>query len=341
MGKAIKKLKNGKAAGVDDIQAELLKYGGDELIRRITTLCNKIWTTGEIPEDWCDGIIIPIPKKGDLRDCNNWRGITMLSVPGKVLCSIILDRLKVSVDKKLRQHQAGFRTGRSCCDQIFALRQILERITEMNCKLHVNFIDFRKAFDCVHRPSVWNIMRCYGIPAKIVDIIQRFYNNSRCAVRSNGQLGEWFQVVTGVQQGCILSPLIFLLVMDWVLKRSLDDSKCGIQWVNGGQLTDLDFADDIAVMDDTWQGMAEMTTRVEREAGTVGLRINADKTKIKIMVVGKMKDKGHVMVGGQRLETVAEFCYLGSVISDNSSCDKDIKTRLGKTNSVFGRLNNI
>jgi exonuclease III len=337
--KAIKKLKNGKAAGVDGIQAELLKYGGDELVRRITTLCNHIWTTGDIPADWCDGIIIPIPKKGDLRDCNNWRGITLLSVPGKVLCSIILDRLKVSVDKTLRQHQAGFRAGRSCCDQIFALRQILEKTTEMNCKLLVNFIDFRKAFDCVHRSSVWNIMKCYGIPTKIVDIIQRFYNNSRCAVRNNGQLGEWFQVVTGVRQGCILSPLIFLLVMDWVLKRSLDDSTCGIQWVNGGQLTDLDFADDIALVEDTWHGMAEITTRVEREAGAVGLRINADKTKL--MVVGNMTDKGCIMAGGQLVETVEEFCYLGSVISDNSSCDKDIKTRLGKANSVFGRLNTI
>ena len=69
--KAIKKL-NGKAADVDGIQAELRKYGGDELARRITTLCNRIWTTGEMPEDWCDGIIIPIPKRGDLRDCNNW-----------------------------------------------------------------------------------------------------------------------------------------------------------------------------------------------------------------------------------------------------------------------------
>ena len=109
------------------------------------------------------------------------------------MCSIILDRIKVSVDKTLRHQQADFRTGRSCSDQIFALRQILEKITAMKCKLFVNFInfiDFRKAFDCVHRNSVWNIMKYYGIPTKMVDIIQRFYNNSRCAVRSNGQLGS-------------------------------------------------------------------------------------------------------------------------------------------------------
>ena len=107
--------------------------------------------------------------------------------------------------------------------------------------------------------------------------------------------------------------------------------------MNDGQLTD--FADDIALMEDTWHGMAEITTRVEREAGAVGLRINAGKTKL--MVVSNVTDKGYIMAGGQVVETVEDFCYLGSVMSDNSSCDKDIKTRLGKANSVFGRLDSI
>jgi len=129
----------------------------------------------------------------------------------------------------------------------------------MNGKLPVNFIDFRKAFDCVHRNFVRNIMKCYGIPIKIVDI-HSYYNNSRCAGRNNGQLGVWFQLVTGVWQGCIRSPLIFLMVM--VLKRSLDDTKYGIQWVNDGLIKDLDFADDIAQLEDTWHAMAEITIRV-------------------------------------------------------------------------------
>jgi len=79
----------------------------------------------------------------------------------------------------------------------------------------------------------------------IVGIIQNFFINSRCAVRSNGQLWEGFPVVTGVRQGCILSPLIFLMVMDWVLKRAFDDNRSGIQWMNDVFITDLDFVDDI------------------------------------------------------------------------------------------------
>jgi len=122
-----------------DVQAELLKYGGKALAQNITTLCNRIWVTREIPEDWCVGIIIPIPKKGDLRDCNNWREITLLSVPGKVMCSIILDRIKGTVDKTLRQQQ-------QVSTQVNHV-QILEKMKEMNCTLLVNCKNFRKAFN--------------------------------------------------------------------------------------------------------------------------------------------------------------------------------------------------
>ena len=103
---AIKRLKNGKSAGIDGIQAELLKHGGEETARKILQLCNRIWETGEVPRDWRDGVIIPLPKKGDLKDCNNWRGITLLSVPGKVMASILLHRITGAVDVQLRQHSA-------------------------------------------------------------------------------------------------------------------------------------------------------------------------------------------------------------------------------------------
>jgi hypothetical protein len=209
----------------------------------------------------------------------------------------------------------------------------------MNEPLIVNFIDFKKAFDCIHRIAVWNILRCYGIPEKVIRIIQSFYNDSRCAVRAEGEMGEWFRIITGVRQGCVLSPLLFLLVVDWIMRRATDAVTNGIEWVNGQWLTDLDFADDIALLDSKWTGMMDLTGRVEEEAATVGLKINVDKTKV--MATGLKGQTQVISIGGKPVEEVGEFCYLGSVIAGDGSCDKDIRTRLGKANSTFGRLTNI
>ena len=143
VSKAICRLKNGKAAGIDGVSAELLKNGGQTVIERLTKLCNEVWRKQTVPEDWKNGIIIPLPKKGNLTDCNNWRGITLLSIPGKVLATVILERIKDAVDKQLRQEQAGFRKGRSCCDQIFTLRQIMEKVIAGDGCVVINFIDFR------------------------------------------------------------------------------------------------------------------------------------------------------------------------------------------------------
>jgi hypothetical protein len=158
-------------------------------------------------------------------------------------------------------------------------------------------------------------------------------------VRADGEVGEWFQIITGVRQGCVLSPMIFLLVMDWIMKRATDTVTNGLEWVNGERLPDLDFADDIALLGSTLAGMMDLTGKVETEAATVGLRINADKTKV--MMTGVQGQTQAIQAGGKPVEEVNEFCYLGSVIARDGSCDKDIRTQLGKANSCFGRLLNI
>ena len=149
--KAVDKLKNNKSPGIDEIPAELLKNGGETLIYKLTNLCNLCWGKQHVPEDWKKGVIIKLPKKGDLSSCGNWRGVTLLSVPGKILCSILLHRLRDCLDLKLRGEQAGFRPGRSCSDQIFVLRNIIEQSLEFQNPIFLNFIDFKKAFDSMHR----------------------------------------------------------------------------------------------------------------------------------------------------------------------------------------------
>jgi len=144
------------------------------------------------------GIIIPLPKKGDQTECSNWQGITLLSVPGKVFARILLNRMKDTVHQLLRQQQAGFRPGRSCMDQIFLLRQMIEKVSAGQRPEILNFVDFRKAFDNVHRPALFKILEQYRIPSKIISIIQKLYEGSSSAVRIDRDISQWFPVLTGV-----------------------------------------------------------------------------------------------------------------------------------------------
>ena len=165
----------------------------------------------------------------------------------KVLNMILLTRLSKAVDEKLREQQAGFRKDRSCTDQIAALRIIIEQSLEWNTSLYLNFVDFEKAFDSLDREVLWNLMALYGIPQKFINIIRNSYSNMQCRVIHEGKLTESFDVKTGVKQGYLLSPFLFLLAIDYIMRVSTEGKRNGIQWTMWHQLDDLDFADDIAL----------------------------------------------------------------------------------------------
>ena len=129
-----------------------------------------------------------------MKNCNNWRGITLLSVPSKVFLRVIATRIIKAIDGILRKEQAGFRANKGCIDHIFALRNIIEQCIEWQHTIIINIVDFEKAFDSLDRESMWEIMRTYGIPDKIITMIRLFYNNYRCCVLHNGTQSTWFNV---------------------------------------------------------------------------------------------------------------------------------------------------
>ncbi|VDP78017.1 unnamed protein product, partial [Schistosoma curassoni] len=160
---AIRQIKSGKAAGPDNIPAEILKADVTATARILHILFNKIWDEEQVPRDWKEGLLIKIPKKGDLRNCDNYRGITLLSIPGKVFNRVLLNWMKDPVDARLRDEQAGFRRDRSCTGQIATLRIIVEQSIEWNSSLYINYIDYEKAFDSVDRTTLWKLLRHYGV----------------------------------------------------------------------------------------------------------------------------------------------------------------------------------
>ena len=99
----------------------MLKLGGEPIVKWLTRLSHKIWHSEEVPKDWRKQLVIPLHKKGAYDDCDNFRGIALLSVPGKVFCRVIQCRLKEKANQMLRENQCGFRKGRGCADQLFSL----------------------------------------------------------------------------------------------------------------------------------------------------------------------------------------------------------------------------
>ena len=131
----------------------------------------KIWQYDKSPKSWRRGLIIKRAKKGNTKHCKNWRGIPLLSVVGKILCRIIIDRIRSGVDDRLRKKQAGYRKGRETTEQVFILRNIIEHVNErqaFQATLSLIFVVFEKAFDSIHRESMWAIMKKYGVSEKII-----------------------------------------------------------------------------------------------------------------------------------------------------------------------------
>ena len=336
--KAIKKLRNGKATGPDSIPAEALKTDAETMGEMLHPLFKKMWEEENIPCEWKEGYLVKMPKKGDLSNCGNYRGIMLLSIPGKVFYRILLDRMKDVIDPQLRDQQAGFRKDRSCIDQIATLRIILEQSLEWNSPLFINFIDYEKAFDSVDRETLWKLLRHYGVPEKLTNIIRNTYEGMTCRVIHEGQPTGAFCVQTGVRQGCLLSPFLFLLAMDWVTKQSTAERKNGIQWTMWAQLDDLDFADDLALLSHTQQQMQEKTSTIATNSARLGLNIHRGKSKV--MRVNSA-NTAPIMLEGEALEEVEEFTYLGSIVNKQGGTDADVRVRIGKARVAYLQLKNI
>jgi hypothetical protein len=148
---AIGKLKSYKSTGTEQITAELIKARGETLSSQIHKLIFSIWNMEKLPQQWKDSTIVPVHKKCDETDCNNYRGISLLSTAYRILSNILLARLIQYVSEVIGDHQCGFRRNKSTTYQIFYIQHILEKKWESNGALHQLFINFKKAYDSVKR----------------------------------------------------------------------------------------------------------------------------------------------------------------------------------------------
>ena len=274
---ALRELQNRRAGGCDGIPPELYKEGGEALIDMLKSLLDDIWDSEQYPDEWRTSVLLPFHKKGDTQICCNYRGISLLCIGFKLLETILLARLTEAYEPAARDNQAGFRKKRGCRDQVFALRQILEQRSEFNRSTVMTFIDFKAAFDSLNRNAIWQIFERLGMPQKIANIIRNMYTDTNSIVKMNNNLSDPFPVCSGVRQGGVLSPFLFNLLIDWVMHTATEGTNHGIQLET--LITDLDYADDICLLEDNSADAQALLDRVLSAAVEVGLKINAGKTK--------------------------------------------------------------
>ena len=180
-------------------------------------------------------------------------------------------------------------------------------------------------------------MRAYGIPEKLTNLVKAFYDDFKCAVIHQGETSKWFDIKTGVKQGCNMSGFLFLMVIDWVMRRTVRNGETGIRWKFTSKLDHVDFADDLALIASTKQHIQLKTDRLCRVAQLVGLKVNSQKTKV--MRINSRNDDRIYIDGGE--VDVDKFVYLGATLTKSGGGMGDMENRISKGRNAYRQLSKI
>lgn len=312
--KALNKLKKGKAPGPDDITNDVLILGKNCLAKPLMQLFNRMLQEGFIPQQWYTSKIILLYKKGDAKDIENYRPITLSSSLYKVFATIIKNRLLPVIYENHPYEQAGFRPQFSTIEHLHTINQILEKSNEYNIPLYLVFIDFRKAFDSVYHSKLWQALQEQGINTIYINILKTIYEQSKAYIVIDGNKTT-FEVRRGVKQGCPLSPILFNCLLNYAFNK-LNWEEKGIN-INGYKLTNLRFADDIVIFANSLTEMKQMINELLDQCELVGLSININKTKI---MTNSRKEE--IKINNQEINFVDQYNYLGQSISFNDRKDE-------------------
>ena len=348
---AVRKLKKGKAVGVDGLFNEIFKYGGDEVTKCLWKFYQGIFKNEQFPTDWSRGMIFPLfkggPEEGRV-DPNKYRGITLLSIVGKTYTSILNNRLSDYVENNgiLVDEQAGFRKNRSTVDQLFILTEVI-KYRRPN-KTYCAFIDVAKAYDKVWRNGLWYKLWKYGIRGKMWRVLRNIYKKVESCVLLGDSRTDFFEIEVGLRQGCILSPLLFNLFIN-DLRDHVHKLKKGVR-LGRTRISLLYFADDIVILADSKEDLEIMLQAVYEFSLKWRLKFNYDKCNVVVFnnkkteslkygnCTGKCNCANHYAFGPHLIRAVLFYKYLG-VELDNCLNFKIFKDRiLGKAKINMGRI---
>ena len=218
-------------------------------------------------------------KSGDTLQCSNNRKISPLGHSSKVLLKLIVKRLVVRLNEEISEEQAGFRPGKGTRDQMMNLKMVLKKNRERDNDVFLCFIDYSKAFDIVAHDFFWNDMKKMGFPTHIILLIKALYDQQRGAVRTSYGLTEWLEIGQRVRQGCIISPHLFNIYVETIMRNTFENFKVS-DCAGGHKVTNLRYADDVVLIAGSLEELQDLVSRVKLENEKVGLVLNTKKTKV-------------------------------------------------------------
>jgi exonuclease III len=313
VAKALASLRRGKAVS-DEIATELLKEGGEDMVDSLHELFQLLWTAERVPQDFVEGLIVPIHKQGAKNKPENYRGITLMNAVSKCYSKVTIGTLSDRLEAEyIEEEQGGFRVHRACDEQFFALHTLLKKRKLRGEDTYLMFVDFQKAFDSVPREKLLEKLRATGADGKPLRVIRSLYRGHSARVRIDDKTSRPFDISLGVKQGCVMSTELFKVFVNdliWLLRK---EGGVTVETPQGPlQVSCLMFADDLVLTAESLLGLQRLTDALAAWCEENELGINVDKTKV--MVVGKAT-KATICLLGKRVEVVPAYKYLGIMLS--------------------------
>ncbi|CAM9581945.1 unnamed protein product [Ascophyllum nodosum] len=291
---AMKATANTKAVGPDGLRAEMLKLGLQQdrtILLELHRLTTFIWRVGKVSQQWKDAVNTVLHKKGDKRECGNYRGISLVSHAGKVLLKVVARRLSAYCEAKglLPEEQGGFRPDRSTTNMMFVVRRPQKIGRKAGVSLFMCSIDLQEAYDTVDPTLLWQVLTRIGVPPQIIAVIQKFHDGMRACMRpDHGVCLDWFEVEQGLRKGCVLSSLLLDTVILAELVHHLKEPSTSMRpeqamdYVRRAVWGML-YADDACIVSRSPQGLARVMEVIVEVCRAFALTVSAKKTETMCM----------------------------------------------------------